>query len=170
MAAGKPVVATRCGGPEEIVIEGETGFLIPPDSPEEMAKKILYLIDNPEKSAKLGIAGRKRFEAHFTADKYYETVERHYAEVISAPRRVLKGEDEKLARSLMELVIGLNDNRVRLRAGFKKRVLLFVIYIRQYIEIFFTQGFSAANKKTFGFLSDLFKNSASLKSTKVLRP
>lgn len=171
MAAGKPVVATRCGGPEEIVIEGETGFLIPTDSPEAMAERINYLSENPEKRAKLGAEGRKRFEAHFTADKYHEAVERHYQEIM-ASKRELKGEDEKLACSLMELVIDLNDkrSRVKMDIGLHRRVIISLIYIydvvKQYFEICLTQGFSVANKRTFGFISNLFKNSESAKKLK----
>lgn len=163
MAAGKPVVATRCGGPEEIVVHGETGFLIPLDSPEEMAEKILYLIDNPERRAKLGAEGRKRFEAHFTADKYHEAIERYYAEITSY-KRELKEEDEKLACSLMELVINLNDKRGRekMDIGLYRKILISFIYVydvvKQYIEIFFMQGFSVANRRTFGFISNLFRS------------
>lgn len=170
MAAGKPVVSTRCGGPEEIVVEGETGFLVPIESPEEMAKKVLYFADNPKKRVDFGAMGRQRFETLFTADKYIRAIERLYG-MITVSKRELKGEDEKLARSLMELVIDLNDSRGILRAGEKKGIHLFVIYIhdvvKKYIEVCYTQSFLVANKRAFGFISNLLKK---LNFEKIKRP
>lgn len=68
MAACKPVIATKCGGPEEIVIDGETGFLVPPMDPEALAEKSLTLLANKELAYKMGNAGRKRVEEMFTVE------------------------------------------------------------------------------------------------------
>jgi glycosyltransferase involved in cell wall biosynthesis len=69
MALGKPVIATEGGGTNEIVVDKETGFLVPPKSPEILAGKILEMLDNPAKSNKMGILGEKRIKDYFSLDK-----------------------------------------------------------------------------------------------------
>jgi glycosyltransferase involved in cell wall biosynthesis len=49
MACGTPVVATRCGGPEGIIVDGHNGRLVPLDDPEAMAAAILDLMRNPDR-------------------------------------------------------------------------------------------------------------------------
>jgi glycosyltransferase involved in cell wall biosynthesis len=46
MACGTPVVATRCGGPESVLVEGETGFMVPLNDDAAMAKRILQLLSD----------------------------------------------------------------------------------------------------------------------------
>jgi glycosyltransferase involved in cell wall biosynthesis len=46
MARGVPVVATRCGGPEEIISDGETGFLVDVGDTEAMAERVAVLLEN----------------------------------------------------------------------------------------------------------------------------
>ena len=59
MVLNKPVVATEGGGTNEIVFDGENGFLIPEKSPEVMAEKINYLLDHPEEAKRMGENGRQ---------------------------------------------------------------------------------------------------------------
>lgn len=80
MAASKPVVATRCGGPEEIIVDGMTGFLVPPMDPESLSEKILILLKNKQLAEKIGGAARKQVEERFAVaamiqkyQKLYET-------------------------------------------------------------------------------------------------
>jgi len=68
MALGKPVVVTDGGGGKEIVLDGETGFFVPPRSPEDLAYKINYLLDNPNLAKKMGEAGKKRIGEAFSFD------------------------------------------------------------------------------------------------------
>ncbi|HHM04773.1 MAG TPA: glycosyltransferase family 1 protein [Gammaproteobacteria bacterium] len=65
MAAGKPVVATRSGGPEEIVIDGETGYLRKFGDVEGFASALSILLSDKEKAAQFGEAGRRRVMKHF---------------------------------------------------------------------------------------------------------
>jgi glycosyltransferase involved in cell wall biosynthesis len=78
MAAGKPVIATAQGGPTEMVVEGETGFLIPPNDPSALASAIKNLLTNPEVTARLGKAARQRFLDHFEMRDYMQRIERLY--------------------------------------------------------------------------------------------
>lgn len=69
MAASLPVVAAKCGGPEEIVVEGETGFLVPPGQPLALAERILLLLQNPNVARQMGQAGRLRAAQHFNLER-----------------------------------------------------------------------------------------------------
>lgn len=76
MAASRPVVATRSGGVTEIVVDGETGRLVPPAEPTAMAAAMAELIDDPERARAMGEAGRRRALEHFSwsavGDRYDE--------------------------------------------------------------------------------------------------
>ena len=61
MASGKPVIATRSGGPEEIILDGVTGYLTPINGCYEMALAVNRLLDDPELRKSMGAAGRQRF-------------------------------------------------------------------------------------------------------------
>jgi phosphatidylinositol alpha-1,6-mannosyltransferase len=62
---GKPVVGTRSGGVPEAVCHEETGLLVEPSNPEELAAAVRRLHDDPELSRRLGDAGRRRVLAEF---------------------------------------------------------------------------------------------------------
>lgn len=64
MSFQKPVVATRVGGIVEIVRDGETGFLVPSHSPEQLADAILRLLDHPRRR-QMGEAARHEVEQRF---------------------------------------------------------------------------------------------------------
>ena len=57
--AARPVISSRSGGAAEAVQDGETGFLVDPTSTEEIAKAVLALLDDPERAAAMGAAGRQ---------------------------------------------------------------------------------------------------------------
>jgi len=82
MAQGLPVVATNVGGVPEAVIDGLTGFLIPPRSGRLLAQAIVRLIVDPELAARMGMAGRKRVEELFDAKIMAENTVRVYEEVL----------------------------------------------------------------------------------------
>jgi glycosyltransferase involved in cell wall biosynthesis len=65
MARGLPVVATRVGGTPEVVVDGETGLLVPPGDPAALADAILRLQRDPEAGRRMGEAGRPRVERIF---------------------------------------------------------------------------------------------------------
>jgi glycosyltransferase involved in cell wall biosynthesis len=69
MVSGKPVVATNGGALPEIVIDGETGCLVPMGDPNAMAHAIGSLLADPEKRRNMGSAGRERVLANFTIDR-----------------------------------------------------------------------------------------------------
>lgn len=70
MAAGLPVVASRVGGVPELVVEGETGFLVDPGEPGELADALRHLVSDPPLRRRLGGAGRARAEQRFDVDAF----------------------------------------------------------------------------------------------------
>jgi glycosyltransferase involved in cell wall biosynthesis len=65
MAASLPVVSTRLAGIPEMVVEGKTGWLVPPGDPVAVADAVQKLLVNPDKARAMGAAGRLHAEAIF---------------------------------------------------------------------------------------------------------
>jgi sugar transferase (PEP-CTERM/EpsH1 system associated) len=68
MATGLPVIATRVGGNAELVVDGETGFLVPPRDPSAIAERLAYYRSHPDVLARHGRAARQRALAHFSLE------------------------------------------------------------------------------------------------------
>lgn len=64
-AVGKPVIGGRSGGTAEAVLQGQTGFLVDPDSPDEVAARLLLLLKNEHLSQRMGAAGLERVRVEF---------------------------------------------------------------------------------------------------------
>jgi uncharacterized protein YbaR (Trm112 family) len=69
MAAGLPVVATDVGGVRDVVVEGRTGFVVPPLEPAAMAERLVRLARDAGLREAMGSAGQRRFEAEFSLDR-----------------------------------------------------------------------------------------------------
>lgn len=78
MAAGKPVIATCYGGSPEVVLDGETGYIINPFDTEDFAAKLERLLRDDALRARLGAAGRQRLSAHFTLDRQVQRMQMVY--------------------------------------------------------------------------------------------
>ena len=84
MAAGKAVVSTDLESVEGVVIDGETGLVVKPDA-EDIAEKILWLVENPDVRNRLGKSAREKVIAEFTWEKlgdelidaYRQAIENH---------------------------------------------------------------------------------------------
>jgi glycosyltransferase involved in cell wall biosynthesis len=68
MAVGKPIVASRIPPITEIVMEGETGLLVPSDDPDSFARAICALLDNPQRAREMGERGQQRVREIFSAE------------------------------------------------------------------------------------------------------
>ena len=66
MAQGKPVVATAVGGTPELVVDGETGLLVPPGDAGALADALEEILRDPELARRLGEAGRRRVLQSFS--------------------------------------------------------------------------------------------------------
>jgi glycosyltransferase involved in cell wall biosynthesis len=87
MAAGKPVVATMAGGIPEVVIDGETGFLVPPRDHDAMAGAIVKLLKDDALRHRMGEAGRARVRTIFSAERMVQETLRVYQRVALHPHQ-----------------------------------------------------------------------------------
>ena len=78
MRAGKPVVASNVDGIPEVVLDQETGILVPPSEPKALADAICTLLDSPEKCREMGKMGRQRALKHFSIDRMVRDYEEFY--------------------------------------------------------------------------------------------
>lgn len=79
MGMSKPVIATALGGSLDQVVEGETGFLVPPANADAIAAKIRTLLDDPKLRIRMGLAGKNRIQAHFSLQQTTERIEEIYS-------------------------------------------------------------------------------------------
>ncbi|MDI6747488.1 MAG: glycosyltransferase [Rhodocyclaceae bacterium] len=86
MAQGVPVVATKSGGPEEIVEDGKTGFLVDVGDAEGIAKGMARLLADPPLAASLGAAGRQRAHEHFDVQCMAAKVQQVFDEAMTKQR------------------------------------------------------------------------------------
>ena len=82
MYMGCTVVGTRSGGVPEMIEDGKSGILVPPDDPESMTKAIKMLIENAALRAGMGQAAKKRVEDRFTIDITQRNIEEVYEELL----------------------------------------------------------------------------------------
>src|SRR4029079_10837609 len=82
MAASLPVVATKVGGNAEVVLEGETGVLVPPESPKALACAILGVLRDSAGARRMGELGRRRVEAEFEIARTIGRYEALYLELL----------------------------------------------------------------------------------------
>ncbi|MCC7448638.1 MAG: glycosyltransferase family 4 protein [Anaerolineae bacterium] len=74
MAMERPIVSTSVGGPAETVIDGTTGYLVPPRDSQTLAEKTITLLQNPDLRRQMGQAGRAHVLKRFTAQRYADTI------------------------------------------------------------------------------------------------
>ncbi len=82
MAVQKPVVATEVGGIPEAVVDGVTGYLIPPADPQALAEKIIHLVKEPNLRERMGKKGRERVEKNFDSQQMLEKYLRLYSSLV----------------------------------------------------------------------------------------
>lgn len=83
MAMGLPVIGTNIGGTAEQIVDGETGFLLPSKDPLALADALEKLLADEDLRKTMGRAGRKRFEACFEFEAFYEKIRMVYSEVLN---------------------------------------------------------------------------------------
>jgi glycosyltransferase involved in cell wall biosynthesis len=88
MACRKPVISTDLPtGVSWVNQHGKTGYVVPPENVEELAKAIQRLLDNTQLREEMGQAGRMRVEEQFTSTKMAEGMLQVYQEMLSEPCR-----------------------------------------------------------------------------------
>jgi glycosyltransferase involved in cell wall biosynthesis len=84
MAAGLPCVVTRVSGCEDVVLDGQTGFIVPPGQPNALADALVRVLTQPELAHALGRAGRDRAVNHYDRRDLMRQLTDLYARVIAA--------------------------------------------------------------------------------------
>ncbi|MCE2416310.1 glycosyltransferase [Candidatus Poribacteria bacterium] len=82
MAAGKPVIGTPVGSTAEMIVHGETGYVVPLEPIEGIADKILELAKDPIRSRRIGERARKYAEGAFGVDTHVRRVENIYKKLL----------------------------------------------------------------------------------------
>jgi glycosyltransferase involved in cell wall biosynthesis len=84
MAVGVPVIATRLGGPIEIIEDHVSGLLVEPRQPAQLARTLADLLDDPQLSHSIGDAGRRVVEQRFDAARTTAQIQQIYASLLDA--------------------------------------------------------------------------------------
>lgn len=82
MASGLPIVATAVAGVPELVLHGETGFLVQPADPTGLASALRTLMASEELRASMGMAGQERVEREFSQRSMLAKTEETYRELL----------------------------------------------------------------------------------------
>uniref|UniRef100_Q3AQJ3 Glycosyl transferase n=1 Tax=Chlorobium chlorochromatii (strain CaD3) TaxID=340177 RepID=Q3AQJ3_CHLCH len=83
MAMKKPVIATDVNGARELMIDGETGIIVPPREPKNMADAIRKIIDNSDALIEMGQKGYERVTSTFTTQAMADALEHHLLEKLA---------------------------------------------------------------------------------------
>lgn len=83
MACAKPVIGTNIDGIPEVIGDNEGGLLLNPRTPEELAKDIIFFIENRQEAEKIGMNGRKRALKLFNAKENIQRIQKIYDEAIN---------------------------------------------------------------------------------------
>ena len=81
-AAGLPVISTKHAGIPDVIIDGETGFLVEEHDVDGMAEKMIQLMENKLLAKELGVNGKERIKKYFTLEKYLQTLDELIVDVI----------------------------------------------------------------------------------------
>jgi alpha-maltose-1-phosphate synthase len=85
MAAGLPVIATNLPQITEVVIEGETGFLVNPGDRSELVDRIRWILENPTLGTEMGLKGKKIVEQKFDSNKNFKRMEFIFRSLAGSP-------------------------------------------------------------------------------------
>jgi len=87
MAAGLPVVASEVGGIPEALRDGETGWVVPQHSPEELARALTALLADPARARRMGAEGYRRVRERFARDRMVAETARVYESLLSGTNK-----------------------------------------------------------------------------------
>jgi glycosyltransferase involved in cell wall biosynthesis len=83
MSAGKPIIANDIEGARDVIINGETGYLVTPHQPREMADRMLDLLNNNELCYKMGLNAKHSSE-RFSSERMFKEIEFLYRELLTS--------------------------------------------------------------------------------------
>lgn len=86
-AAGKPIVTTNIAGADDVVINGESGFVVDAGDYQSHAERALFLLEHPDIAARMGERGRQHVRAHFDPEENIRKLARTWVETIQRKDR-----------------------------------------------------------------------------------
>ena len=89
-ACGTPVLASRIGSMEELIVEGETGRKFGAGNPQDLAQQLLAMLNDVQALAEMRIKARAYFEAHLTEKQNFAQLMDVYTDVIASQPRALR--------------------------------------------------------------------------------
>jgi glycosyltransferase involved in cell wall biosynthesis len=92
-------VATQTGGTPEIIVDGENGLLFMPNDPEDLAKKLAHLVDDPESCRRLAEAGKQTIMERFTITMMMDNIESFLQDVVYVSTTEKAGQLEPIQNS-----------------------------------------------------------------------
>jgi glycosyltransferase involved in cell wall biosynthesis len=98
MAVGRPVIASDVGGVPDLVVDGQTGFLVPPGDPSRLADRLRWIFMHPAEAKRMGALGHHRIRTLFSTTKYVSG----YREVFETAVRTARSND-KIAHTRTQL-------------------------------------------------------------------
>lgn len=99
-AVGKPVIGGRSGGAAEAIVQGQTGFLVEPDSAEEVADRLLLLLKNEQLSQRMGAAGLERVRTDFNWTTRAQALREISAQLVMRARRGVRSQTARIKASV----------------------------------------------------------------------
>ena len=82
MAASRPVVATSVEGTIELVVDGETGWLVPPGRPQSLSTALVNAATRPDRCREYGLKGRERAVNHFSLVQTVAAYDRLWSQIL----------------------------------------------------------------------------------------
>jgi glycosyltransferase involved in cell wall biosynthesis len=89
LASARPVVSTAVGGVAEVVLDGETGLLVPPGDPAAFAESLVKLLNERHLAERLGLAGRQHVYPRYDSSRLVDDVRHLYLRELAARGRAL---------------------------------------------------------------------------------
>lgn len=89
MSLGRAVIASGVGGVYSVVKDGETGLIVPPSDHQALARRILELLDHPERARELGQTARQLVRTQFSAKRMVDDTVRVYRDIVAGNRAPL---------------------------------------------------------------------------------
>jgi glycosyltransferase involved in cell wall biosynthesis len=82
-----PVIASKVGGLADIVVDGVTGYLVPPYSPSMISEKMLLLLNDKDKRVEMGVQGYLRAQENYSSDRYCKEIENLYLSTLATKKK-----------------------------------------------------------------------------------
>ncbi len=102
-ACGKPVVASNVGGIPDVVVDGVTGFLVPPGDPVALSDAVIRIMREPKSARKMGEAARKRINEKYDARTMVREITALYDDYLKIKGRI-KEQEKDLSGLLRKMV------------------------------------------------------------------